>query len=66
MGCFACHLFNLYIDPLPVQQSNYGYGSHNGVCICRATFINSADDITLVCPSVWGLNEMLKNSHQPI
>ena len=42
----------MYIDSLLVQLSNYGYGCHiAGVY---------ADDITLLCPSVWGLTEMLK------
>ena len=27
-GVISCHLFNLYIDPLLVQLSNYGYGCH--------------------------------------
>ena len=54
----SCHLFNLYIDPLLVQLSNSGYGCHiTGVYPGALLY---ADDITLLCPSVWGLNETLK------
>ena len=57
-GMISCRLFNMYIDPLLVQLSNSGYGSHiSGV---YAGALSYADDITLLCPSVWGLNEMLK------
>ena len=57
-GLISCHLFNLYIDPLLVQLSNSGYGCHiEGVYAGALTY---ADDITLLCPSVWGLNETLK------
>ena len=54
----SCHLFNLYIDPLLVQLSNSGYGCH--IAGVYAGALSYADDITLLCPSVWGLNEMLK------
>ena len=54
----SCHLFNLYIGPLLVQLSNSGYGCHIAGVYTRA--LSYADDITLLCPSVWGLNEMLK------
>ena len=48
----------MYIDPLLVQQSNSGYGCHiAGVYTGALSYV---DDITLLCPSVWGLNEMLK------
>ena len=50
-GVISCHLFNLYIDPLLVQLSNFGV---------YAGALSYADDITLLCPSVWGLNLMLK------
>ena len=56
-GFISCHLFNLYIDPLLVQLSNSDYGCHMRV---YAGALSYADDITLLCPSVWGLNEMLK------
>ena len=54
----SCHLINLYIDPLFVQLSNYGYGCH--IAGVHAGELSYADDITLLCPSVCGLNEMLK------
>ena len=57
-GVISCHLFNLYIDPLLVQLSNSGYGCH--IAGVYAGALSYADDITLLCPSVWGLNEMLK------
>ena len=57
-GVISCHLFNLYIDPLVVQLSNSGYGCHIAGEYARA--LSYADDITLLCPIVWGLNEMLK------
>ena len=48
----SCHLFNLYIDPLLVQLSNSGCGCHiAGVYVGALSY---ADDITLLCPSVWG------------
>ena len=52
----SCHLFNLYIDHLLVQLSNSGYGCH--IAGVYAGALSYADDITLLCPSVWGLNEM--------
>ena len=57
-GVISCHLFNLYIDPLLVQLSNYRYGCH--IAGVYAGALLYPDDIKLVCPSVWGLNEMLK------
>ena len=57
-GLISCHLFNLYIDPLFVQLSNSGYGCH--IAGVYAGALSYADDITLLCPSVWGLNEMIK------
>ena len=51
-GVISCHLFNLYIDPLLVQLSNSGYGCHiTGIYAGAPSY---ADDITLLCPSVWG------------
>ena len=57
-GVISCHLFSLYIDPVLVNLSNSGYGCHFAGMYAGA--ISYADDITLLCPSVWGLNEMLK------
>ena len=63
-GVISCHLFNLYIDPLLVQLSNSGYGCH--IAGVYAGALSYADYITLLCPSVWGLNEMLKNCYKYI
>ena len=52
----SCHLLNLYIDPLLVQQSNSGYGCH--IAGVYAGALSYDDDITRL--SVWRLNEMLK------
>ena len=57
-GVISCRLFNLYIDPLLVQLSNSGYGCH--IAGVYAGTLSYADDITILCPSVWWLNEMLK------
>ena len=54
-GVISCHLFNLYIDPLLIELNNFGY-----IAGVYAGALSYADDITLLCPSVWGLNEMLK------
>ena len=54
----TCHLFNLYIDHVLAQLSNSGYRCH--IAGIYAGALSYADDITLLCPSVWGLNEMLK------
>ena len=54
-GVISCYLFNLYIDRLLVQLSNSGYGCHiAGVYAGAQSYV---DDITFLCPSVWGLNE---------
>ena len=48
----------MYVDPLFVQLSNSGYGCRiSGV---YAGALSYADYITLLCPCVWGLNEILK------
>ena len=50
-------LFNLYIDRLLVTSKNSGLGCHiNGTYMGALTY---ADDITLSCPSVHGLNTMM-------
>ena len=63
-GVISCHLFNLYIDPLLVQLSNSGYGCH--IHVVYAGALSYADDITLLCPSIWGLNEMFFNSKKTV
>ena len=57
-GVLSSMLFSLYIHPvlLKLEQSSVGChinGNFMGV-------LSYADDITLICPSIWGLNEMLK------
>ena len=48
----------IYIDPILLQLRNSGYGCHlNGVYMGALSY---ADDITLIAPSIGGLNEMLK------
>lgn len=50
--------FSLYIDPLLTELSKSGYGCHIKNVYMGA--LAYADDITLICPSISGLNEMLK------
>ena len=57
-GVILYDLFNLYIDNLLVQRSNFGYGYH--IAGVYAGALSYAGDITFLCPSVWGLSEMLK------
>ena len=57
-GCFSPTLFSLYINNLIniLRKNNFGcrYGPHYmGVC-------GHADDISLLCPTVSGMKEMLK------
>ena len=50
-------LFNLYIDRLLVTLKNSGLGCHiNGTYMGELSY---ADDITLSCPSVHGLNKIM-------
>ena len=50
--------FSIYIDLLLLQLRNSGYGCDlNGVYRGALSY---ADDITLIAPSIGGLNEMLK------
>ena len=51
-------LVSLYIDPLLQKLKQSGVGCHiNGNFMGVVLY---ADDITLIYPSIWGLNEMLK------
>ena len=60
-GVLSVRLFNLYIDPLLRKLKQSGVGCHiNGNFMGVLSY---ADDITLICPSIWGLNEMLKISN---
>ena len=46
-------LFSLYIDPLLQKLKQSGVGCHiNGNFMGVLSY---ADDITLICPSIWGL-----------
>ena len=57
-GVISPIFFSIYIDPLLLQLRNSGYGCHlNGVYMGALSY---ADDITLIAPSIGGLNEMLK------
>ena len=56
-GVLSPTLFNLYIDRLLVTLRNSGLGCHiNGTYMGALSY---ADDITLSCPSVHGLNKMM-------
>ena len=56
-GVLSPTQFNLYIDRLLVTLKNSGLGCHiNGTYMGELSY---ADDITLSCPSVYGLNKMM-------
>ena len=56
-GVLSPTLFNLYIDRLLVTLKNSGLGCHiNGTYMGALSY---ADDITLSCSSVHGLNKMM-------
>ena len=74
MGCFRAQYFllkngvkqggvlspiflTIYIDKLLVMLRTTGIGYHIGSAYSGA--LSYADDITLLCPSVHGLNEMI-------
>ncbi len=57
-GVISPVFFSLYIDPLLFELSKSGYGCHiKGIYMGVLSY---ADDITLLCPSIGGLNEMIK------
>ena len=57
-GIISPIFFSLYIDPLLEYLRISGYGCHmKGVYIGALSY---ADDITILSPSIGGLNEMLK------
>ena len=57
-GVLSSMLFSLYINPLLQKLKQSGGGCHiNGNFMGVLSY---ADDITLICPSIWGLNKMLK------
>ena len=61
-------MFNLYLDNLLISLKQSGLGCHiNGTYMGALGYV---DDITLTCPSLYGLNSMLdicdqfaKNNH---
>ena len=56
-GVLSPILFNLYIDRLLITLKNSGLACHiNGTYMGELSY---ADDITLSCPSVHGLNKMM-------
>ena len=60
-GYLINFFFSLYIDPLLDRLLRSGYGCHiKGVYMGALSY---ADDITIMCPSIGGLNEMLKICH---
>ena len=60
-GVISPIFFSLYIGPLLEYLRRSGYGCHmKGVYI---GVISYADDITILSPSIGGLNEMLKICH---
>ena len=59
MGSFRqCYLACVLIDPLLEKLKQSGVGCHTNDNLMGV--LSCADDITLICPSIWGLNEMLK------
>ena len=56
-GVLSPIFFTLYIDKLLVMLRTTGIGCHLGSAYSGA--LSYADDITLLCPSVRGLNEMI-------
>ena len=57
-GVISPIFFSLYIDPLLYDLMNSGYGCH--IKDIYMGVLSYADDITILCPSMEGLNEMLK------
>ena len=56
-GVLSPRLFTMYIDSLLIELKKSGYGCHiNGTFMGALSY---ADDITLLCPSLKGLNKML-------
>ena len=54
----SAQLFTLYIDKLLLDLKQSGYGCHIGDTFTGV--LSYADDITLICPSLRGLNGMLQ------
>ena len=56
-GCIITKTFTCYIDNLLIKQEESGYRCHISHILMGA--LSYADDITLLSPSLRGLNEML-------
>ena len=56
-GVLSAILFTIYIDKLPCKLKRSGLGCRMGNSYVGA--LSYADDITLLCPSIRGLNKML-------
>ena len=57
-GVLSPLLFSIYVDDLLEKLKNNGIGCHIGHIFVGA--LGYADDLILLCPSVVGLNEMIK------
>ena len=57
-GVISAQLFTVYIDKLLLDLKHSGYGCHLGDTFTGV--LSNADDITLICPSLRGMNCMLK------
>ena len=57
-GVLSPLLFSIYVDDLLDKLKNSGIGCHIGHIFVGA--LGYADDLILLCPSVVGLNEMIK------
>ena len=57
-GVLSAKLFTLYIDGLFTELKQSGYGCHINNTYMGA--LSYADDIILSCPSIRGLNRMIK------
>ena len=60
-GVISQIFLNLYIDPLLDRLRMSGFG-----CQLKGVYMGAlsyADNITIMCPSIGGLNEMLKICH---
>ena len=57
-GVLSPLLFSIYVDDLLEKLKNKGIGCHIGNIFVGA--LGYADDLILLCPSVVGLNEMIK------
>ena len=57
-GVISAQLFTVYIDKLLLDLKHSGYGCHLGDTFTGV--LSYADDITLICPSLRGMNCMLK------